>query len=373
MSEQASKTLAPRANDLLIGHEAAERTLFEAARAGRLAHAWLIAGPRGIGKATLAFRFARHLFVHHGAKAAQAPSLFGPEPKAASKVQAADGASLVVGADHPVFKRVAAAGHADLRSVERTLHPKTGKLRGEIVVDDVRALGEFLRLTPAEGGWRVAIVDCADEMNPHAANAVLKVLEEPPARAVLLLVSHSPGRLLPTIRSRCRKLVLKPLAAAEFARAMVAHFPNTEPAERATLGALSEGSLGRAHRLADMGGVAIYREMMDLFASLPRLDVAAAHKLAGKLAGEGFEVGTELFGAWHARLVRAAATGEGGRELLEGEGAVFRRLANPHALDRWFELWDKNRRLFRQADGLNLDRRQVLLSAFLSLEQAARA
>src|SRR5258708_5465301 len=190
----------PRHNPLLLGHEVAGAALWQAPRSGGLPHAGLLSGPRGIGKATLAFRFARFLF----AQGAAAPGLFAAPP-----------VSLAVAPEHPVFRRVASGGHADLLVVERSFDPKRKKLRSEIVVDDTRSIAAFLRLTPAEGSWRVVIVDGADVMNRNAANAVLKILEEPPQKAVLLLVSDNPGRLLPTIRSRCRILALKPLAAAE--------------------------------------------------------------------------------------------------------------------------------------------------------------
>ena len=184
----------PRERLKLVGHGEAEQTLLSAFQSGRLPHAWLISGPRGIGKATLAYRFARFL-LNGGSEG----GLFGGPD------------DLSVPAESSVAHRVAAQAHPDLRVVERTANERTGKLRTEIVVDDVRDLSHFLRLTPSDGGWRIAIVDAADEMNRNAANALLKILEEPPDRAVLLVVSHAPGRLLPTIRSRCRKLVMKPL------------------------------------------------------------------------------------------------------------------------------------------------------------------
>ena len=184
----------PRRNPDLIGHETAEQALIDSAASGRMPHAWLICGPEGIGKATLAYRFARYL-------------LAGPQP---AGLFGAGETGLYVAPDHPVFRRVAAKGHADLMTVELGADPKTGRMRGEIVVDDVRAVSEFMHMTPAEGGFRVVIVDIVDAMNRNAANALLKILEEPPPQALLLLVCHAPGRVLATIRSRCRKLVLRP-------------------------------------------------------------------------------------------------------------------------------------------------------------------
>src|SRR5271169_1750093 len=193
----------PRANPLLLGHEAAEATLLEAMRSGRMHHAWLITGPDGVGKATLAFRFARRLL-------AGMP----------------DGDTLALDPAHPVFRRVAAGSHADLLTVERAYDDKRKRMRTQIAVDDVRRISSFMSLTPAEGGWRVVVVDGAEELNQASANALLKILEEPPRRAILLLVCGAPGRLLPTIRSRCRRLRLDPLGPGAMERLLAAYLPN---------------------------------------------------------------------------------------------------------------------------------------------------
>jgi DNA polymerase-3 subunit delta' len=198
-----SELIAPRGTAVLYGHGEAEGALLDAYRGGRLPHAWLISGPAGIGKATLAYRMARFVLAH-------------PDPRA-PRVTGAQ--SLAIDADHPVARRIAAQAQGDLLVLERTINEKTGKLRQDIQVDDVRRTVGFFGSTAGEGGWRVAIVDSVDELNPAGANALLKVLEEPPRRALLLLVSHSAGRVLPTIRSRCRLLVLRPLAAGDVAAA----------------------------------------------------------------------------------------------------------------------------------------------------------
>src|SRR5437879_2215507 len=193
----------PRANPDLLGHQNAEAELRRLFDSGRMPHALLLSGPRGIGKATLAFRFARFVLAG-GAGEGSSPLLFA----------AADNGGLAIPPESGTFRRVASGCHADLLTVERAWDPRRRRLRSEIVVDDAREIGAFLRLTPAEGGWRVVVVDGADEMNRNAANAMLKILEEPPRLALLLLVAHSPGRLLPTIRSLCRRLPLAPLPPA---------------------------------------------------------------------------------------------------------------------------------------------------------------
>ncbi|MCP5373554.1 MAG: DNA polymerase III subunit delta' [Hyphomicrobiales bacterium] len=365
-------SFTPRLNPNLVGHGAAERLLLDSVNGGRLAHAWLITGPRGIGKATLAFRFARFLLAG-GAEGGGAGGLFGAAPPADS---------LHIDPDHPVFRRVAAAGHADLVTVERAYDDKRNRRRTEIVVDDVRGVGGFLSMTAAEGGWRVVVIDAADEMNRNAANAVLKVLEEPPRRAVLLLVCHNPGRLLPTIRSRCSRLALRPLDDAAMDGLLRAHAPDLDPAQRAVLMRLCEGSIGRALDLAAQGGLELYDQMVALLETLPDLDVAALHRFGDRVGRAGaedqFRSFGELFRAWLARLAVFAARG---RAEIEAEATLMARLrpaatgtgAGTGALDPLLEVWEKTNRLMAQADGVNLDRKQVTLNVFLALEAAVRS
>jgi DNA polymerase III subunit delta' len=349
----------PRENALLFGHEAAEEALLKAYGSGRLPHAWLISGPRGIGKATLAFRFARFLLAE-----GQEGGLFAAPPN-----------TLALAPERPIFRRVASGGHADLLVVERGLDQKRKKLRSEIVVDDTRTIAGFLRLTPAEGRWRVVILDGADMMNRNAANALLKILEEPPQRAVLLCVSDNPGRLLPTIRSRCRLLALKPLPQALVLEALQRYRPDLAAGDRAVLAQLAEGSIGRALELAGAGGLGLYRSLVKLLERLPELDGAALHAFAERLqrgeGEDGFRLLAELLPGWLARMVRLAA-GAGGDAALPGESQAMRRLAERRSLDQWVEVWEKLTHLFAQADSVNLDRKQVVLNAFFALEDAAR-
>src|SRR5258708_4505952 len=226
--------LPPWRRDRLLGHEAAEKTMLAAYRSGRLHHAWLLAGPRGIGKATLAWRFARFLLSGEGEG-----GLFGGGPESLDLAADALGRALVDARSHP-----------DLFHLRRTLNPDTGRMRAEIAVDDVRELGAFMHMTPAMGKWRVAIVDAADEMNRNSANAVLKILEEPPPNAVLLMVAHMPGRLLPTIRSRCRRLALQPLADEVVMRLLGDYAPGVKAEERTVLARLTQGNVWPAPQLS---------------------------------------------------------------------------------------------------------------------------
>ncbi|HTV87630.1 MAG TPA: DNA polymerase III subunit delta' [Stellaceae bacterium] len=352
-----SSAPAPRANPDLFGHEAAERELNRLLAAGRLPHALLICGPRGIGKATLAFRLARYVLARAGETGGE-PDRFG-----------AGQGGLAIPADSGTFRRVAAGGHADLLTVERAWDPRRRRLRGEIVVDDARQIGQFLRLTPAEGGWRVVVVDGADEMNRNAANALLKVLEEPPNRALLLLVAHSPGRLLPTIRSRCRRLALAPLKPVMIRRLLARYRADLAEPQAEELAALAEGSIGRALELAAAGGVELYRAVMALLSREEGVDPLALHAFADKLAraeaDDAYRATAELLAQILAGLAVARAGG--------GIAAVPRldRLAGRAPAARWARLRTEIEENFARTEGLNLDRKQAVLGAFFAIAAAA--
>jgi DNA polymerase-3 subunit delta' len=369
---QEAASWAPRHNAALFGHEAAEKTLLDAWASGRLPHGWLITGPRGVGKSTLAFRFARFLLRHGPASGLDAgPSLFGDAPVLPE--------TLSVAEDDPVFSRVANAGHADLITVERSWDDKGDRWRGDIVVQDVRSVIDRFGKTAAEGGYRVCIVDAADDMNVNAANALLKILEEPPPNAVLLLVSHAPGSLLPTIRSRCRRLALKPLEEAAMQQALDRLLPDLDGAERRGLAVLSEGSPGRAVTLAAQGGLKLLHGLLDMVGQLPKPDMAKLHAFGDALArdrsGTGFQLMTELFRWWLARMVRAAAAGRigsaGWAEIFPGETALAQRLAQWQAPARWAEDWEQFGRLLDRGESVNLDRKQMLLNLFAALSRSA--
>jgi len=356
----------PRHTADLIGHEDAEKVLLDAAAGGRLPHAWLFTGPKGIGKATLAFRFARYLFTHQPDAASAAGGLF-----AADDIPAELPDSLYVDPERPVFHRVASGGHGDLMTVERKVNDK-GKLSTQIRVEDVRSAIDFAHMTSSEGGYKVIIVDGAELMNRSSENAFLKILEEPPAHCVILMISHNPGRLLPTTRSRCRTLTMKPLSAEQVGALMTRHMPEVAPGDAHELARLSEGSIGRAMSLAAGGGLEIYREVVNIFASLPNLDGAAVQTLATKLSKSGdddaYYSGIELFRWWLSRVVLAASRGAGGDDSLSAEERIIAdRAAATSILPVWLARLDQAESMIRSADPLNLDRKQVILSLFLSL------
>ncbi len=358
----------PRETFDLVGHAAAEARLLEAWNSGRMPHAWLLTGPRGIGKATLAWRLARFALAGGGAGDG-GPDLFGEATPAPS--------SLAVDPASPAARQVASGSHPDAMAVARSIHPRTGRLRSEIVVDDVRALSRFLALKPAFGGWRAAVVDCADEMNRNAANAMLKMLEEPPARVLFVLASHAPGGLLPTIRSRCRKLALSPLAEAEVAALLARNRPDLDPPAATAAARLAEGSIGRALEIADGDGLSLLEDAAALLAGGPPLDRRALLAATGKWLRRGRgEEGDPLPGRlelllwWAGRAARRlAAGGDGPAEAVPGERRAFEALAARHGLAGLCARIEAAGEDLRRGAALNLDRAQLATSTVLALAE----
>jgi len=329
----------PRENPLLIGHDEAERQMLDALRGGRMHHAWLITGPEGVGKATLAYRFARRLLAGT------------PGPSETLALDPAD----------PVFRRVAAGTHADLLTVEREWDEKKKRMRKAIAAEDVRAIPDFLHLTPAEGGWRVVVVDGAEDLNIHSANALLKVLEEPPPRAMLLLACSAPGRLPATIRSRCRQLRLSALTPADMARLLALYLPETGMAERERLAALAEGAPGRALTLAAGDGLALAALVGEVVDALPDMPPLRGYAVADKLGrGEdAFETFMTLLRGAIASAVRAVLRGEA--------DARQARLVSLRPLDAWGDVWHALTRLQDETERFNLDKKQAVLSGLALL------
>ncbi len=365
MPDRDPDILHPRLQPDLVGHEAAEKEYLGAWSGGRLAHAWLIGGPRGIGKATLAYRMARFALAQPTENSAA--DMFGapPPPK-----------SLQMSPNEPVFRRIAAMGHGDFRALERGwADSKQTKRKTTIAVDDVREIGGFLSMTPAEGGWRAVVVDAADEMNPNSANAILKVLEEPPRRALLFLVAHNPDRLLPTIRSRCRRLDLKPLAATQVSMLLKRYRPSLDPREVAALSQLADGSIGRALELDDEGGVALFSELMTLLTDLPRLNITRLHALSDKVfKGDVFRTLTGLLGWWLARIISLAARGglDAMVEIVPGERDLARRLFTAASPAAWAEAWASMGHLTARTEAVNLDKKRSLMMMLMNIEATAQ-
>jgi len=326
----------PRETHALLGQEAALGRVTRALRSGRVPSAWLITGAPGIGKATLAYRIARYLLAYGATDQ-------GPE-------------DLSVPENHTATRQVAAGSHPGLLVLKRALNSKTGKLMTVLSVDEIRRLAGFFGMTSGAGGWRVAIVDTADDMNDNAANALLKMLEEPPADAMLLLLSNTPGRLLPTIRSRCQRLELRPLDNDTLQKMLARELPEMSMNERAALARLSGGSIGAALTLAASDGAALAQE------ADRRSDQARKPNLLALLTfGEKLwriRDGLEQFGEFLTQSLsdRIRAKAHGGQPGLE----------------RWVALLSRIEQGFGRATGLHLEPRQVVLTAARDLAQTAR-
>jgi DNA polymerase-3 subunit delta' len=350
----------PRETLALFGQDAAEAAFLDSYRQGRLHHGWLLTGPRGVGKATLAWKIARFLLAtppDDGGFCAPPPS-----------------ETLDIPPDHPVMRRTLALSDPGLFLLRRGPNDKGTANSNIISVDEVRKMKTFFNFHATDGGRRAAIVDSADEMNPAAANALLKLLEEPPEGVTILLVSHQPSRLLPTIRSRCRELRLGPLSSADMARAM--NGAGIDADGSAAMAELAAGSVGEAIRIASLDGLALYARLVELFSTLPRLDRPRALALAEGGAGRGNEAGFDLLlrliDLFLARLARAGTTGAPPPEAAPGEAALLLRLApDPVTARLWADLAQTLTARARRGKAVNLDPAALLMDMLLKIDETA--
>ncbi|KAA9008034.1 DNA polymerase III subunit delta' [Histidinibacterium aquaticum] len=353
----------PRETPRLFGQEAAEAAFLEAYGSGRLHSGWMLTGPRGVGKATLAWKIATFLL----AEPPPGDGLFGPPPVPET---------LEVSPDNPDARLARSGAHPRLHLVRRGPNDRGDRLSAEIRADVVRGMKRFFQLSATDGGRRAVIVDAADEMNVAAANSLLKELEEPPARTTLLLVAHGPSRLLPTIRSRCRELRLRPLGPEDMERALTQ--AGVETAETAAIATLSEGSVGEAIRLAQGDGLSVYGDLVRLFEGLPRIERPAAIKLADSCAGRQndarFELVLDLIDRFLARTARAGLQGAPSVQGAPGEARLLPRLApGPKASRAWAQLAQVLTERSRHGRAVNLDPASLILDMVLKIEETARA
>lgn len=341
-ADDESSIPLPRETSALFGHREAEATLLNAYCGGKIPHAWLIGGPQGIGKATLAYRMAKFVLAR--------PDIHSAEVRNAE--------TLAIDAGNPVARQVAAGSHGGLLTLERTANDK-GVMRTVITVDESRETIGFFGSTAAVDGWRVCVVDTVEDLNPNAANALLKVLEEPPARALFLLVSHAPARVLATIQSRCRKLPLRPLSADDvlLAAANATGLDSDEPALREAA-ELAEGSVSRALTLLEGDTLGLHQQTLKLLDALPKVDPRALHSL-GDALGLNDRVSLRTFIETVDRWLTAH---------LRAPNAE----ANLPRLARLAETWEKINSAAREVESFNLERKPLVFSVFGMLAEATR-
>lgn len=352
----------PRDNPESMGHDDVESMLFQLLEEGKLPHALIFAGQKGIGKATMAYRLTRYLLSSPAGQDADTHDMFGT-PAPAAKAE-----NLFISKDDPVFRQVASGGNPDLLVVERPYDEKKDKHKDAIDIESARRIAPFMRMTPSkENGWRVVIVDDADTMNRQAQNAILKILEEPPKRAILILVTHRPGALIPTIRSRCRVVNFRPLPQAVF-MALIRKLDASMDQESAmTLFAMTRGSVGHAGEIIEQGGMETLDRLTALLAQWPQIDWPSIHALADTVGRAGQEDQYRMLESmmtWIAEtLVRVKAGTMPLPELLNRTESLL----NSHTLERWIEIAEHIKDHFEQVTRSNLDKRQGVIGAFTIL------
>lgn len=343
-----------RNNPRLIGHDDAEASMLSRVKHGTIPHAWLISGVKGIGKATLAYRFARFLLNN------DAGGLFGMPD------------TMDMDPEHPVFRKVVLGSHPDLLVLERGVDPKTGKVARDIVVDDARRIGSFLRLTAAESDHRVVIVDSVDEMNSNAANSILKLLEEPPAGAILILVSHTPGKILPTIKSRCCHIKLQPLSEDNVSKVVFAMHPEISSSELQLLQQFAKGTPGIALELYREKVMHLYNNILHVMTQLPSMDAVEVHKLGDSLAAKSsvpvWQYGNFLLQHCLSMLIKAGVSPSVRSSYAEDEQRMIDSLLSYKPIKHWFAIWDKLQEMHQDVERLNADPKLATLQLFAAMK-----
>ncbi|MCV6592967.1 MAG: DNA polymerase III subunit delta' [Silicimonas sp.] len=360
-SDRAEGAPHPRETMAFFGHDRVEAEVAAALSGDRMHHAWMITGPQGVGKATLAWRMARFLLTQ--------PTNGGPDMFGAP----ATPETLAIDPEHPVAHRIAALSDPGCLLIRRPWDVDKKRLKAQITVEEVRKLNAFFGLSATDGGHRVVIVDAADDMNPSAANALLKVLEEPPKGAVLILIAHQPARLLPTIRSRCRVLRLPELDAAAMNAALTEAGFETDGADG--LFELARGSVGAAIRLLSEDGLSLYANILKLSGTAPAMDrhalAALVEKLSQRGAGARLALGVTLLDTALSRLARAAA-GAPMAEAFPGEADILTRLGSTaRDAQTWATLQQDLSARIAHGLGVNIDPASLLTDAFLQINAAA--
>ena len=333
----------PRLTRRLFGHHQAVQSVAQVAKSGRMPHGWLLTGPRGVGKASFAYLMARAILGNHNLAGLATATL--------------DETSHLIEID----------AHSDLFTLRRKFNTKTDKFQNVIPVEDVRALREAFTFTTARGGWRVCIIDALDDMNHNGANALLKILEEPPPKSLLLIICHNSGMVLDTVRSRCQHLPFNELQADELAELLANLYPTAKPDEREMAANLAQGSAGMAVRLMDADGLVIYRELIAVLSQLPQADNDAVHALAAHFTNQAkdkdrFLLFAFLLQGWLYRLVRSKSRGAAIMPIFAEEGALATRFVRNLTLEALVGLWEKIGEDVAIVEEYNLDRKNRVIS-----------
>ena len=368
MCDRLESIAYPGEHANLLGHDKALAEVNHAYKKQRMHHAWLVTGPKGIGKATFALAVAAHMLRY--------PDLSSTSDQI-----------IMPGPDDETFRLVGKGGHPNVLHITRPLNDKTGKFRTEITIEEIRKLKTFLNRTRVQDGWRVCIIDTADELNLNATNALLKILEEPPERTVFFILANNPGRLLPTIRSRCRQLPLRQLANENLHQALEllgVELDHLNEQEFDSLYRLSQGSVRKAITLLQLDGIALHQRFGEIIAVTHQGDTdwLKIHKLADELSrankDEQFRLLldiAQIYIAGSLHFTNAPLTADSAnarqRSPMKGLSPISAPLKQSmlSRLARLCEVWEKTAASVSLADGYNLDRKQIIINLFGSLSQ----
>ena len=338
MSDQALPV--PRENRTLRGHEAVEERFRRIWDQGRVHHGWLLHGPAGIGKATLAHRISRFVLAPPQLR----PAVDNPQ------------SPLEPIGDDPVLTRLLGGSHGNALVIERPYDAARAREKPEIPVDEARRASPFLRSTAAEGDWRIVIIDGAEAMNTAAANAILKLLEEPPPKCLILLISHQLGAVMPTIRSRCNRLALSPVDTTATERYLDQWFQNISHEERSFACAIAPGRPGAIGAWLHIGVGEWHAMMVSLLEQYPRVGrraVLEAAELIGRADDAVFHGVQTLLKLLLERITRCAA----GAPVMDwGDGERLASIAARAPLDTWIRLWENTCSKLDRIGYANLDR-----------------
>jgi DNA polymerase-3 subunit delta' len=352
----------PRHTKILYGHKTPQSDFLDAFNTDRLHHAWMISGPKGIGKATLGYKISKFILSQN-----QTSELINNELQN----------TLDIPLDHPVSKRIDALGEPNLYLVRRIWDEKLKKFKQNITVDEIRKLKNFFNMSATDGGWRVAIIDSADEMNNSAANALLKILEEPPKKVLILLITHQPLRLMPTIRSRCRSLTCKSLSSEDLTKALeqleIGDVYNNEQ-----INILANGSVGSSVELTSNDGIEIYNSFIQLAGQIPQMNRQLVQSIAdactGKNASKKYELTLQLFILFTSRLAKFGASNrQVNNGILPSEAKAFYNLApDIQSARKWANFTQIIFKRTNHARSVNLDPSMVILDMLLKFEETSK-